>query len=99
MQERDELVNVINSLPSRTKKNIKRRFFKANQSLDLSNFRSIQHYENSVAVVENDFENDAQLAQQAENLMEGQMDLPLQHQPEDPDRNPMPDINEGKRSL
>ena len=30
MQERNELVNVINSLPPKTKKNIKRRFFKAN---------------------------------------------------------------------
>ena len=30
MQERDELVDVINSLPSRTKRNIKRRFFKTN---------------------------------------------------------------------
>lgn len=36
MQERDELRNVINSLPARTKRNIKRRFFNAHQSLDLS---------------------------------------------------------------
>lgn len=44
MQERDELRNVINSLPARTKRNIKRRFFNAQQSLDLNSFRSIRPF-------------------------------------------------------
>lgn len=44
MQERDELKNVINSLPAKTKRNIKRRFFNSNQSLDLSQFRSVRPF-------------------------------------------------------
>ena len=36
MQERDELRSVLKSLPTRTKRDIKRRFFNVHQSLDLS---------------------------------------------------------------